>query len=76
MTDIDYETVKKRGCNFCTEMTEKVVYSYYTGGCKKVVKKRMCKHEICPFREIDKAGTFNQYLKGFKKKYDKSVEKC
>lgn len=73
---VSEETVKKRGCKFCTELSEMIVYSYYTGGCKKNIKKKVCKHETCPFGELDKAGTFNQYLKGFKKKYAKSVENC
>ena len=51
--------MRKRGCEYCADHAWIKVETGY----KYFKKCHACKHDICPYRELDKYDTYDQYLK-------------
>lgn len=61
MRQLTRKEIKKRGCEYCLYMQRKKHYikseksNYYR-------QSRLCMFEKCPFRELDKYETYEDYL--------------
>ena len=56
MRNLTYEEMRKRGCSYCTDMTK----------CEKGSSgsyKYICSYDECPYHELDKFDTYEDYLK-------------
>lgn len=51
--------MRKRGCEYCMDHAWIQVETSY----KHFKRCHACTHDICPYRELDKYDTYEQYLK-------------
>jgi hypothetical protein len=54
MRKLERQEMRKRGCNYCTNVVKKKM------GCCYVYK---CPHDECPYHELDAFDTYSQYIK-------------
>lgn len=47
---------KQRGCDFCADMVRGVMPG-------DVMRRKICPYDECPYHELDKYETYNQFLK-------------
>ena len=56
MRPLTSKEIRKRGCEWCTD------YKWHKFS-EKDCRTRVCIHNICPYRELDKYDTYDDYLK-------------
>lgn len=68
MRILKQKEVTKRGCNYCMDMERHKVEKEYENGNKHMIYSKFCPHDRCPYRELDKFETYDDYMKVCKKK--------